>query len=1560
MIDDAALNLAENSNVGTNVYNVNDSVTGTDQDPDGDTITYAITAGNGLGAFAIDSTTGQISVASSTPLDIETNPSFALTVQASAGGDTNTATITINLTDVDESSAVVTGTFTGEVDEGDIGDVETTTGTISISDADLSDSPSFSDVALTTGDNGYGSFELTSGTWTYTLDQNAVQDRDALETVTDTITYTATDGTTQQITVTINGTDDDSTVTGLVTGDVLEGNIGDAPVTTTGTVSISDIDGDDSPLFSDVTSTPGDNGFGSFELSSGTWTYTLDQVAVQQLDQNDEVTDTITFTATDGKTQEITVTITGTDDSPVVSGTVTGGVFEGDIGDAPVTASGSITISDADEDSTPTFSDVASTTGSNGYGSFVLSSGTWTYTLDQNAVQDLDQGEIVNDSIIYTASNGIAQQVTVNITGTNDAPSVTASSSISVVEGSSTVTTVGSSDVDADDTRSFSLAGADKDLFAIDGSGNLTFIAPPDFENPTDDNGDNDYEITVIVTDSQSETDTQAITVTVTNTDEGSPSATDDSNTATEGGVPANGNVLDNDGGSDLPLNVSAAVDGNGDSITIGTAFTTDAGGSLTINSNGSYSYAPPGQGTVPLGGLTETFDYTVSDTNGDTAVGTLTITVSNVNDAPVAIDDSLGNFDEDTNGSVDVLTGAGSDTDSDGDALSVTQVDGQAIAAGGSSVTVTNGTVSLLADGKTLQFVPVADFTGGVSFDYTVSDGALSDTGTVTGTVDPVNDDPVAVDDVLGSFNEDSSASVDVIDGAGADSDIDGDTLSVTQVEGQSVTAGGASVNVSNGTVSLNIDGKTLEFTPDTNYVGPISFDYTVSDGVAADTATVTGDVLAVNDPPEITSDGGGSSATVNVDEGTSIVTTVAASDIDTPQGNLSYSIVGGDDSTAFNLDSSTGLLTFKVAPDFETPADTDGDNEYHVTVRVDDGAGGTDTQTITVAVAERDDNTPLIDDTTVVLSENTGTGTTVYNVNDAVTGTDADPDGDAITYSITGGNGLGAFAIDPATGEITVASSTPLDAETNPNFALTVQASAGGSSDTAVVTIGLSDVEEHAPVVSGTFTGGVTEGDAGDVETVSGSLSIADADVDDSPVFNDMGSTRGDNNLGEFVLAGGTWTYALDQSAVQDLDEGDPVTDTITYTATDGTSQQITVTITGTNDAPVIAGGASQSVTVSEGTSAVASISTSDVDADDTRSFSLSGTDAGDFSIDGSGNLIFAVAPDFESPVDADTDNVYSVTVTVTDSEGATDTQDITVTVSNVDEGGPTAVADSDTATEGGIDATGNVLGNDTASDTPMTVTAATDDDGDTIAIGGAFTTDAGGSLTLDTDGGYSYTPPPLSSVPEGGLTEVFNYTVSDADGDTSTSTLTIVVTGVNESPIAIDDSLGNLAEDTSASVDVIAGAGADSDPDGDSLVVSFVDGQAVTAGGPAVSVANGSVALLADGQTLSFTPDGDYSGGVSFDYTVSDGTLTYTATVSGTVDSVNDPAAVSSISISLDESDSLLSSGGTLTSADVDNADNTFVASSTAGAIGTFSIDAAGVWSFTANDPGCVKSH
>jgi hypothetical protein len=131
------------------------------------------------------------------------------------------------------------------------------------------------------------------------------------------------------------------------------------------------------------------------------------------------------------------------------------------------------------------------------------------------------------------------------------------------------------------------------------------------------------------------------------------------------------------------------------------------------------------------------------------------------------------------------------------------------------------------------------------------------------------------------------------------------------------------------------------------------------VSDGTLTDTQAIAVMVYNVNDAPIITSDGGGSSAsvsvpqftTVSVPQFTTFVTDVNATDADLPAQTLIYSITGGADSSLFTIVGTTGELSFVSAPDFGNPQDSGSDNTYNVTVQVSDGTL-TDTQDIAVTV--------------------------------------------------------------------------------------------------------------------------------------------------------------------------------------------------------------------------------------------------------------------------------------------------------------------------------------------------------------------------------------------------------------------------------------------------------------------------------------------------------------------------------------------------------------------------------------------------------------------------------
>jgi hypothetical protein len=110
-------------------------------------------------------------------------------------------------------------------------------------------------------------------------------------------------------------------------------------------------------------------------------------------------------------------------------------------------------------------------------------------------------------------------------------------------------------------------------------------------------------------------------------------------------------------------------------------------------------------------------------------------------------------------------------------------------------------------------------------------------------------------------------------------------------------------------------------------------------------------------NNPPAITSNGGGNTAAVSVAENTTAVTTVKATDPDVGQ-TLSYSIFGGADASKFTINATTGALAFLTAPNFEAPTDAGGNNVYDVTVRASDGHGGSDTQAIAVTVTNQNES--------------------------------------------------------------------------------------------------------------------------------------------------------------------------------------------------------------------------------------------------------------------------------------------------------------------------------------------------------------------------------------------------------------------------------------------------------------------------------------------------------------------------------------------------------------------------------------------------------------------------
>jgi hypothetical protein len=308
--------------------------------------------------------------------------------------------------------------------------------------------------------------------------------------------------------------------------------------------------------------------------------------------------------------------------------------------------------------------------------------------------------------------------------------------------------------------------------------------------------------ITYTVCDPGGLCDTATVTIMV-GPENDDPRAKDDTATTDED-VPVTVAVLDND--SDV----------DGDSLTVTLIPTLPTSGSAVINGDNTITYTP----ALDFFGVDE-FQYEVADGNGGTTTAWARfVTVNPVNDAPVAGPDA-GLVDEDSSVTVDLLI-----NDADVDDL---------ILAISSHTDPPNGSVVDNGDG-TVTYTPDPDYAGPDSFTYTVCDpGGLCDSETVSMTVDPLNDHPVVVDDPV-VVAEDSVVTVDVL---ANDSDVDGDSLSVT---GVSVPA--------NGLVVVNLDG-SVTYTPDADFFGADSFTYTAFDGTASVMGTVAVTVTDVNDPP-------------------------------------------------------------------------------------------------------------------------------------------------------------------------------------------------------------------------------------------------------------------------------------------------------------------------------------------------------------------------------------------------------------------------------------------------------------------------------------------------------------------------------------------------------------------------------------------------------------------------------------------------------------------------------------------------------------------------------------
>ena len=707
----------------------------------------------------------------------------------------------------------------------------------------------------------------------------------------------------------------------------------------------------------------------------------------------------------------------------------------------------------------------------------------------------------------------------------------------------------------------------------------------------------------------------------------------------------------------------------------------------------------------------------------------------------------------------------------------------------------------------------------------------------TTTPTIPPVvNVPPVADDETAGTDEDNPVDDLAVLPG---DTDTDGDTLDVIAVG--TTSAGGTAV--------LNADN-TVDFIP-----GPLfqdlqvgtqrvsSFSYTVSDGQGGtDAGLVSITVTGLNDAPVAVDD------TATTSEGTPLVVAAASgvlgNDTDPDAADtLTVTTFSGTLSSgapftlaadgAYTHDPS-GIAGLEALDGGETIVD---DFTYTVT----DSQGAIDTGLLSVTVTGVND-APVLDPASGTVDENAANGTVVTTV------TSSDVEGNTVTYSITAGNTGGAFAIDPSSGEITVASSAVVDFETNPSFTLTMQATDDGTpnqSDNVDVVITVVDVNE-APIVDADI---FTVADDSGPGTAVGTVTFTDPDAGQTQNFaitagNTGGAFALDPATGAITLAAPvdfetTPSYSL---TVEVTDDGTPA---LTGSAT------ITVNVANVNEAPSITAPAFMSA-VRDVPVVVGGISVADPDAGDIE-LTLA-VDDGALTVDPGVIGPFTTIVGNETSTVVVTATVAEINAALSDPNGLTYLNDTgfvgatdTLSLDIDDLGTPPLTASATVTIQFNQIPVAADLSLNTNEDTPLVVTlSATDADDDDLTFA-IVTGPANGSLSaigaVDCTMTVNTCTSDVTYTPTGHFNGSDQFTYSADDGpNTDTGTVSITVNPLNDAPvITLSGSAPSFTEGS-------AGVAVD-----DGLTVTDIDDADLVSG--TVSITAGLVA----GDTLFFTPAG-----------------------------------------------------------------------------------------------------
>jgi VCBS repeat-containing protein len=1033
--------------------------------------------------------------------------------------------------------------------------------------------------------------------------------------------------------------------------------------------------------------------------------------------------------------------------------------------------------------------------------------------------------------------------------------------------------------------------------------------------------------ITYTMADAVGAQSTSILVVTVVGAND-APIAFADVSTSTENDGPQTISVLANDTDIDIgDTKTVMSVDGSGVPDTWELVIIYGVGAPRLVPGvpaiQGTVSVAPDGQGVIYSVGnafqnlrsgqtATERFHYTMSDAAGALATNWVTLTVQGVNDAPVAVNDTLLVSKNAAPVAINVLA---NDTDVDtGDAKTITSIDTTGLL--GSATILPNGTIEYTV-GSAFESLQGTD-RATEAFRYTIVDSAgAQSTATVTLTISGENQVPTAVDDTASVTENGAPITINVL---ANDTDPDVvDTKTVVAVHGQglqgtvAIVAGGTSVTytIGNAFQSLAVGATATDV-----------FTYVMRDtGGAQSTATVTITVTGANDAPVAVAN----SATTSEDAAPLVVNVLANdSDVDVGDTRTVVSV------NATNLQGSVAVapggtgVVYSVGSAFQQlRAGAIATETFSYAIADDSGVQSTANVTMTITGVN---DSPVATDNTFTVNEDALASTI------AVLSNDTDPDvGDTKrVLSVNTAGILGSVSIPANGASLSYSPGSAfqhlLTGQTATEvFAYTMVDGAGAQS-TATVTVLVTGLTDGPKAVNDTVS---TAEDAGpividvlanDFSDLEARENLTIAGIDGAGQFASMeliliyGVGVGTFHPGFPRLLGNASTDANGRSVLytplQSLNAGEVGTDLFKYTVTGSTGGQsfgtVTVSVTGANDAPTAVpdsaavGSASTSVTIP--------VLANDTDPD-TRIDPVLPT-PGEF---GPWDATPADVPDTKSIVSVNSTGlqgsvvlngsnlVYTVggtllnlgygataqetfTYTMQDGAGAQSTTTVTVTVTGENHR-PVASGDTAAATEDGSAVQINVLANDTDVDTPF---------GDSLTITSTQTAGIQGTVSIASDGqSLQYAVGNAYQHLKAGETaiETFGYTVVDNQGASVTAVVSVTITGQNDTPVAVANSL-SLSED--AAPTTIAVLANDSDVDlNDSKTIVSVNSSSlqgtVTIGG------GGSHVVYTVGQAFQALNNGQ-SAVETFSYTMVDSAgAQSTASVTITIIGANEPVII-----------------------------------------------------------------